>query len=353
MQTILIPSRHPEFAAMVAYGIRKFDKNVKIIYVAIHVEFPAARFSSSIDKFYYCSSKENQLKFLIDIIKENQVDLFYPVDEDEILFTIQNFKEINKVTSVVRLASEESFIIASNKWKLSSFLVTQDCNVAKGARQNDQNQLQYPILAKDVNGSFGKGITLLRDESEYMEYDSENKDVFFEEFIEGYDLVCNVYCQDGEILAHTILKPKYFGDKGFTSKYDQHVFAPNPRVLKLVAQCIKALNWNGIGSLDIRYDVDKDRYVIIEMNPRYWATLISSVEMGVNFPYIMMLDKVEKNMHSDIKDEKVFYSLRYLLKNESFLKKLSALKKSDLNYRLHNLKSTFHSVQRILKKRYS
>jgi hypothetical protein len=47
---------------------------------------------------------------------------------------------------------------------------------------------------------------------------------------------------------------------------------------------MRALNWSGVANIDLRYDEDKKEVKILEINPRYWASVIGSLVAGINFP---------------------------------------------------------------------
>jgi len=54
----------------------------------------------------------------------------------------------------------------------------------------------------------------------------------------------------------------------------------------LVASFIEKVKFTGIGHLDLRYNALKKEFVIIEINNRYWDTLIGSLLVGkINFPF--------------------------------------------------------------------
>ena len=62
----------------------------------------------------------------------------------------------------------------------------------------------------------------------------------------------------------------------------------NP-ALDVVQKLISALNWSGIASVYLRYDIQDDQVKVLEINPRYWGSLLGALSAGVNFPYYACL----------------------------------------------------------------
>ena len=50
-----------------------------------------------------------------------------------------------------------------------------------------------------------------------------------------------------------------------------------------------ALRWNGVANLDMLRCAATGATMVLEINPRYWATLLGSVHARVNFPYLACL----------------------------------------------------------------
>ena len=47
---------------------------------------------------------------------------------------------------------------------------------------------------------------------------------------------------------------------------------------------MQALKWSGIVNIDFIYDENDKQAKILEVNPRYWQSLLGSLFAGVNFP---------------------------------------------------------------------
>ena len=81
---------------------------------------------------------------------------------------------------------------------------------------------------------------------------------------------------------------------------------------------MKKLNWSGIANIDLRYDELENNYKILEINPRFWGSVIGSLAAGINFPYLTCLTALgqtfEKPEYKNIFYAKPQISLNMLVK---------------------------------------
>ena len=57
----------------------------------------------------------------------------------------------------------------------------------------------------------------------------------------------------------------------------------------VVKEVIESLNWSGVVHFDLRYNEKDNQVRVIEMNPRFWGSIVGSFYAGVNFPYLAVL----------------------------------------------------------------
>jgi len=55
-------------------------------------------------------------------------------------------------------------------------------------------------------------------------------------------------------------------------------------VLEIARQLVCELKWSGVANLDFRVEAGTGRPLVLELNGRYWASLLASTAAGVNFP---------------------------------------------------------------------
>ncbi len=106
-------------------------------------------------------------------------------------------------------------------------------------------------------------------------------------FVPGFDIDCSVLCREGEVLAHTIQRGIIPRRKPFAPPAGI-AFIAHAGVLSVTRRLMRALRWRGVAHVDLRCDPE-GRVFVIEVNPRYWGSLLGSLAAGVNFPYLACL----------------------------------------------------------------
>nr|WP_246454619.1 ATP-grasp domain-containing protein [Hyunsoonleella aquatilis] len=171
--------------------------------------------------------------------------------------------------------------------------------VKPGEQFVSNGRIAFPVLAKPtLDSGGGEGIEKFRREEEVIAFFKSNKfhiDYLVEEFIEGYDLCCNVLCGEGEIIAYTVHKGLMKGQKVFGPSVGLE-FLYNQEVLELATKLMKALKWSGVANLDLRYDQISKKFRIIEMNPRFWYNVDASAVFGVNFPNLYLMTSLGRTV---------------------------------------------------------
>jgi D-aspartate ligase len=84
------------------------------------------------------------------------------------------------------------------------------------------------------------------------------------------------------------------------------MFLKSQQVLEVIEELISKLNWTGIASVDLRYDLQEDNVKVLEINPRYWGSLLGALRSGVNFPYLACLSGLEIPFERPKYKEKVY-----------------------------------------------
>ncbi|MGB8693917.1 MAG: ATP-grasp domain-containing protein, partial [Steroidobacteraceae bacterium] len=103
------------------------------------------------------------------------------------------------------------------------------------------------------------------------------------QFIRGHDIDLSALCVKGEIVAYTIQRGVVARTRNFAASAGVE-FLEAPRLLSIVARMLRQLDYSGIAHIDARYDEDADDFKIIEINARYWGSLVASLKAGINFP---------------------------------------------------------------------
>jgi D-aspartate ligase len=289
--------------------------------------------SKYVDRLHFSQHKMDSVDYLqdvIQIIKERAIELILPASEMGFKFASKFRSQLSEHCFLVALPSDNSLEIAFDKGKLGEFLQEHEISTPKTVSVTEFQQgakLNYPILFKPVAGSGGKDIQQFDRPAEVKlpaNYDAAENNYVVQEYITGHDIDCNVLCSEGKILAHTVQQPLGM-ESGFSPKIDKLKFVHDDTVVGLVRQAMSKLKWSGITHLDLRYCAKTGKLYIIEMNPRFWQSLMGSLIAGVNFPHLLYL--LSTNVDFDLVD----YQDKYYAKVPRVIKDILSF---SLNYSL-------------------
>ena len=281
------------------------------IYVMSSIKWNAHKFSRHINGFtYYPKTGDDQkwLNYITLEVEKNQIDVVMPIFEIGIRRMIKNRHLLDSNIKLVPLPDLHTFSVAINKWKLVDHCQSNDIPIPDSYLLNPGQPIKdvipsdivFPLLIKPLEGfGGGMGIAVFNSIEELDSYTRNVKySLLIQRFIHGYDIDCSVLVKDGEITAHTVQQGNLKGKTPFVPHVGLE-FKPNQRLFKVVEDLMKSLRWNGIAHLDMRYDQERDCYVIIEINPRCWAAMDASCLMGINFPYLSVL-QVTSSLSLDV-----------------------------------------------------
>lgn len=282
------------------------EKNVKIFVLSKGKNNPV-RYSRYISKFIHYSNgetKEEKLAAIIDAIEKTNADILLPLDID-IIRLVSEYKEIlSKLIAIAPVPDVNSFDIANDKWLLSLWLKENNISHPKTTLFNSSNNIDevissivFPIIVKPTNGFAGRGIKICENAEELQSWHQEfdhSEDFIFQSYIKGYDIDCSVICLEGRILVHTIQKSiKYSKDDPWAYAMQ---FLQNDEVFNIVKEVAEKFNWSGVNNIALRYDEEMCQMKVIEINPRFWASVLASIFAGVNFPHFSCLSGLKREL---------------------------------------------------------
>lgn len=304
--SVLITDGESNYALYVLQCLSRI-KNLKV-YILSNDPWARIRFSRDATQFISYANKkgdEGILTAILDAVKMTRVDVVLPVDSYTIRLLSSRGGAISQLTSIVPLPNINELDIAEDKWLLSGWL--KENNIACPSTilyhtdhtfDEALSNFSFPVLIKPRKGSGGVGIEFFDNPSALYRFCKEHitsEEYIIQSFINGYDIDCSILCAGGKILAYTIQKGFMYSNKrvswpsGIDFLYDEATF-------NIVKELAEKFNWSGIVHIDLRYD-EKDKQVkIIEMNPRFWASVSASTFAGVNFPYIACLAALNRDL---------------------------------------------------------
>lgn len=239
---------------------------------------------------------EEQIDGIKRAVSKSGASLVLPANIDQIGLLISHAdEELRRL--VVPQPAEAPFRKAVNKANLAVFLKEHQLPLPRSEvftsfRSADLDRLEAfrpPVLLKPSWGAGGRGISICATREELTiklkESARESNPMIVQEYIEGHDVSSAVFCLNGKVLHSTIQRNVAPARNCFVPSRGLK-FIEHPRVAEITAELMAKLGWSGIAQVDFRIKEPTGEVFVLEINPRYWGSLLGSRKMGVNFPHI-------------------------------------------------------------------
>jgi len=278
-----------------------FFKNIKV-YVMSNKKKNHMKHSRFVEKFFYHPETTSKawISAINDTAEAYDIDLIMPIYENAIRTLVENKSNLNAPQKLSILPNLDNLNTAGNKGLLYLFLMANqipcpDSIIVKLDNLPDTKEFNYPLVVKPVKGGGGGlGIEIIKNKealTNYYQTYSFDCDTIIQEFIEGYDVCCNVLCKEGEVIAYSIQKGTLFRD-GILTPQIGFDFIENEALFQSTKKLMKTLNWSGVANIDWRFDKKNNVFKVIEINTRFWLGTDASAIAGVNFPYLYCLSSL-------------------------------------------------------------
>ncbi len=237
---------------------------------------------------------------LRELVEAEKIDVLLPASVMGLEWVAEQRDRLPTELAVLRMSDWATINRADDKAELVSLAQRHQLPVPRSlvfdpmvhdGDRLDLSNLQYPLLVKPARGTRGEGIQRLENEADWRRFTAETKPGgrwVVQEFLEGLDVGCSVYCRDGDILAWTIQRDLRAGPAGAEETIGVE-FIADEAVLEVVTRTMASLSFSGVAHCDLRYDLS-GRVHLIEINPRFWGSLAASLAPGVNFAQLAVLD---------------------------------------------------------------
>jgi biotin carboxylase len=229
-------------------------------------------------------------------VERRPVDLIIPIQERMIVMAGQVAEQIERLAPLAPMPDSDLCGRVDDKWTFHQMMWDADLPVPRAtlATSSDSWLSELgrgsPLLLKPRHGVGGVGIRLFEGADDLLEAidglpNATREGFIIQEYIPGRDIDCNLLAVDGEIIAHTVQRAVLQQARAFTSGLGLE-FVRDESVAAVAARFAEVSRWTGVAHLDMRIDSRTGQPVLIEVNPRYWQTLLGSLAMGTNFPDI-------------------------------------------------------------------
>ena len=230
-----------------------------------------------------------------EIVATQRVDLVLPVSSLGIRALGEHSRALRCAERLVQLPEPYAFDIATNKASLADFLAAHRFPhpptvvlIGGAPRPETLSTLAFPVLVKPPVSHSGKGIRKFENPNQleiFLADQGKEQDWLVQEFVQGTDFGVSVLCHNGRVIASTVqhaIVPSHIPYHSATSLEFRHDLA----AMDIVTKLVKALNWSGVANIDMRLSRQAKAPLVLELNGRYWLSLLGSLHAGVNFPLL-------------------------------------------------------------------
>lgn len=299
--SVLVSDGESDFALFVVRCLAQVS-NLKL-HILSNDPWAALRFSRHRHTYHFRPRKDYDnpyLETISQVVTQTGANVFLPTDEPAIQFASTHLQSLTQMAAVPPIPDPETFEKVTDKWLLAKLLKENHIPgpatilyTADECFEQDLRELQFPVLIKPTKGRGGEGIKRFDNPTDLLKHIEDvikgsSLQYIVQSFVPGYDVDCSLLAKDGKILVYTIQKGLVAGSQSFSASAGID-FVENNQVFDVVSRLVSVTKWNGIAHLDLRYDSQENQVKILELNARYWGSLIGSLIVGVNFPYIACL----------------------------------------------------------------
>lgn len=215
-------------------------------------------------------------------------------------FVSEHRDALSRFVTVAPIPAPKVIDVVSDKWLLAEFLARHGLGqpptvlaTADAAFELKLSGLAFPALLKPrLDLADGRGIRRFESAEQLRAFLEKNPKhsggYVVQSFVRGHDVCCSVLCREGKILAYTVQRAHIPSRRPYSPAAIIE-FVEDEQALDLVAGLVAALGYSGVAHIDMRRDEESGRVGVLEVNARYWGSLLGSLSAGVNFPHLHCL----------------------------------------------------------------
>ncbi len=253
-----------------------------------------------VDKFYNVPSYKdaNYINILVEICKEEKVDMIIPLFESEFLTLCNHRGKFLDVGTTLLLSDKSVVSICNNKLKTYNFFknnnidtpITYSKDEIEDTIKNNK-YIKYPLIIKPSEGMGSKNVFKINNEKELIFFKDYVEQPVIQEFIDGIEYTIDALCDTKgniisivpreriEIRGGEVSKTRTVKSKKIIEKTIDLIF-------KMIKNCKENICFSVAGPLTIQCIVTpKDEIKFIEVNPRFGGGVPISFKAGIDYGY--------------------------------------------------------------------
>jgi len=310
--------------------IKSLEKNYKV-YSFTKTKLEAKFFNV---EFLKTKPNETNINILISIMKDNGIETIVPISIKDYNFFSIHKNKIESSGIQILISSYEIWSMLNDKNKTMNFAtkigvpIPKTIYLSKNKFIDEINSnLLYKIVIKSVNEGGARFVRYATNDSEakniIVEFEKQKKDIFSkgiiaQEYIEGQS--CAYFCisKNGEIISEFgHIRERENPPTGGVSTSCKSFY--HEKLFKYGKKIVMNSKYTGVCMVEFKYVKDRDEFYLIEVNPKFWGSILLPIVSGIDFPNIYM--KVINNenvIKKSFKNKKIQYFLSDLSRSIRF-----------------------------------
>ncbi|HTO02580.1 MAG TPA: ATP-grasp domain-containing protein [Opitutus sp.] len=227
------------------------------------------------------------------------VPMLLPVTTKGFEFVEEHRQILSSRFRIPPMAALEDLKLASNKARLHELCLQRGLPVLPSLVLNESViadlangtlPFRFPALVKPSRREGGAGIQKVDSAEELAALFQRTPEIaqdhpLLQRFVDGDDFSLSVYCEQGEVKAHTLWQQIVPSSVPYTIPTCIQ-FVEHPQALEIGKRLLRALRWEGVCDIDLLVDRRSGEVWILEVNARFWGNILSCSQAGVNFPLL-------------------------------------------------------------------
>lgn len=145
-------------------------------------------------------------------------------------------------------------------------------------------RLDFPLITKPLDKWASVGFQIHRDRDSLQATVARGRltagyPLIAQAYVPGWDVGASFLAQRGRLVAYALAQHRLRGAR---------IYYDDPTMAAYLAKFVAATAYHGIGHIDARYDPQRQQYRLLELNPRFWASVLYAANAGMNFPHLLV-----------------------------------------------------------------
>lgn len=247
---------------------------------------------------------------LLDHLRAGRYDHFFPMSDDVVRLVARHFEDFSAAVSLV-VPDSGALETALDKGETIRFAAAHGFGHPRTFFIEDLDSLHrlkpeipYPAVIKPRFGSGAEGIVFVKKPellaAQYLRIHQQFPFPLIQEGIPHASPKYGVHClfnRRGELRAAVVQRfSRQYPNRGGPGSCFETVDRPD--ILEQGVRLLKKLAWKGVAQVEFLEDCRDGALKLMDVNPRFWDSLQTVIQAGVDIPHMLFRIAVEGDVES-------------------------------------------------------